>query len=282
MALALLLLVGTAARGETKLSRAKNDRAVTVAGTPAEPLPEIHVAPDVPTLLWFPADIQRNTLTVDASRIRVLDTGARSVIVQAADDYRAGERRELAVFFADGAAPSRAAFVLVMDPAAIDIRIDVKRPEQPAAPCPAEVQHADPRPEDFVLKGFVDKSGVQTGVVEEVVDDAQGLSTDKGMLYRGKGWVLFDISINNLSGRLPFSPRGATLTGKGEVTLQARLVTPEMDAIPPGKSARVLVVVDEPPASVGGVFALEVLGDADRHLVLPRVVLPVAVSEDKR
>ncbi|WP_414654210.1 DUF2381 family protein [Hyalangium sp.] len=59
---------------------------ITVTGSPAEPLPEIRVAPDTLTLLWFPADIQPKTLTVNESRIRVLDTGKRSIIVQAAAD----------------------------------------------------------------------------------------------------------------------------------------------------------------------------------------------------
>ncbi|WP_075306351.1 DUF2381 family protein [Hyalangium minutum] len=80
MFLALAFVWAAVARGEADPSRAKRERAVTVAGTSTEPLPEIHIAADVPTLLWFPADIQRNTLTVDAPRIRVLDTGARSIV----------------------------------------------------------------------------------------------------------------------------------------------------------------------------------------------------------
>jgi uncharacterized protein (TIGR02268 family) len=279
--LALALLWAAVARGDADLSRAKRDRAVTVAGTPADPLPEIHVAPDVPTLLWFPADIQRNTLTVDESRIRVLDTGARSIIVQAAADYRAGERHDLTVFFADGAAPARAGFVLVMDPAEVDIRIDVTRPELRAA-CPAEVPPADPLPEDFVLLRYVNERGVQTGVVEPVADKGQGLSTNPGVSYRGNGWVLFDIVISNGAGQPPFSPRDATLTGKGGVTLRARRVKAERDAIVPGEFARVLVVAEEPLPSAGRVFTLEVLGDSDRRLVLPRVAVPVAVPEGRR
>ena len=63
----------------------------------------------MPTVLLFPADIQKKTITVDRSRIRVVDTGTRSIIVQAVDDYRPDERQELEVFFADGRAPARAA-----------------------------------------------------------------------------------------------------------------------------------------------------------------------------
>jgi uncharacterized protein (TIGR02268 family) len=264
------------------LRRAKRERVVTVAGTPAEPLPEIRVAPDTLTLLWFPAPILKKTITVDPLRIRIRDAGESSIIVQAVADYRADERHELEVFFADGKAPARAAFVLVMDPAEVDSRIDVSRPEPLDAPCPAEVQRADPLPEDFVLKGYVDKHGVPTGVIGRVADNGQGLSAQSGVSYLGNGWVLFDIVITNGAGRPPFSPRGATLTGKGGVTLQARRVKAERDAIAPEEFARVLVVADEPPASAGGVFDLEVTGDTDRRLVIPRVALPVAVTEGKR
>lgn len=279
--LALALFWAAVARGDVDLSRAKRDRAVTVVGTPAEPVPEIHVAPDVPTLLLFPADIARKTLAVDESRIRVVDTGARSIIVQTAADYRAGERHDLTVFFADGMAPARATFVLVMDPAEVDTRIDVKRPEPPTAACPAEAP-PNPRPEDFVWLGYVDRHGLQTAVIEAAADSAQGLSTEPGVSYRGNGWVLFDVVIHNLPGRPLFSPREATLTGKGGVTLRVRRVKAERNAIAPGESLRVLVVADEPPASAGRVFTLEVPGDGGRSLVIPRVTLPTAAAEGKR
>jgi uncharacterized protein (TIGR02268 family) len=279
--LALALLWGAAARGETEVSRTKRERPVTVARSPAEPLPEIRVAPNTLTLLWFPADIQRNTLTVDGSRIRVLDTGARSIIVQAAADFRVGERHDLTVFFADGMAPARAAFALVMDPADVDIRIDVKRPELPTAGCPPEAPRAAPLPEDIVLSGYVNVRGVQTATIEPLADNTQELSTGPGVSYRGNGWVLFDIVISNGFGRPPFSPRGAALTGKGGVTLRALRVKAERDAIAPGETIRVLVVADEPPPSAGVVFALEVLGDGGRSLVIPRVTLPKLVTEGK-
>jgi uncharacterized protein (TIGR02268 family) len=279
--LALALLWGATAQGETDLSRAKRERELTAAGTPAEPLPEVHVAPETLTVLLFPADIQENTLTVNKSRIRVVAIDVRSIIVRAAEDYRADEREELAVFFADGAAPARAAFALVMDPADVDIRIDVKRPELPAA-CPAGVSRADPLPEDFVLMGYVSRFGVQTAEFRGVADSGQGLSTEPGVSYRGNGWVLFDIDIKNLLGHPPFSPRGVTLTDKGGVTLRARLVTAGGDTIPPGKSARVLVVADSLPPTAGVDFALEVVGDTDRRLVLPRVTAPLGVTEGKR
>ena len=49
LAVALALLLGAATRAEAAPSRMKRDRPVAVTVTPAEPLPEIHIAPDVPT-----------------------------------------------------------------------------------------------------------------------------------------------------------------------------------------------------------------------------------------
>lgn len=282
LALAVALLLGAAARAEAAPSRTKRDRPVTVTVNPAEPLPEIHVAPDVSTVLLFPADIQKKTITVDQSRIRVVDSGGRSIIVQAVEDYRPDERHELEVLFADGRAPARAAFVLVMDPAEVDTRIDVQRPEPPNAACPAETQRVEPRPEDFVLLGYVDPSGVPTAKFDRATDDAQGLKSDVGVSYRGKGWVLFEFAIRNLSGRPSFAPHEATLRGKDGVTLRALRMTAESDTIAPGEQAWVLVVAAVPPPSAGLVLTLEVLGDGGRSLVIPGVKLPKFVAEDKQ
>jgi hypothetical protein len=63
----------------------------------------------------------------------------------------------------------------MMDPAEVDTRIDVKRPELPNGACLAEVQR--PRPEDFVLLGYVDDSGVQTAAFNPSRDDTQGFKS---------------------------------------------------------------------------------------------------------
>lgn len=256
-------------------SRAKRERPVTVVGKPDEPLPEIHVATDAPTLLLFPADIQPTTLTVDESRIRVVDTGKRSIIVQAAPDYRLEDRHELAVFFADGQAPARAAFLLVMDPAEVDTRIDVQRPELPLVVCPTDGQRADPQPEDFVLRGYVTWRGVPTAVSKKIPANEQGFSSEHAVTYRGNGWVIVDVTIVNLLGQSPWTPRDVVLKARGGATLRARLVTDVKGAVAPGKAVRVLAVLDAEPPSGDVVVALEVFGDDGRSFVIPRVPLPM-------
>ena len=97
LALVLALLGGAAPRADAAPGRAKLERPVAVVGNPAEPLPEIRVEAASPTWLFFPAAIEKSTLAinevpravdrpavpVDGARIRVLDVGERSIIVQA-------------------------------------------------------------------------------------------------------------------------------------------------------------------------------------------------------
>ena len=288
----LALLGGAAPRAEAAPPRAERKRPVAVVVNPSEPLPEIRVEAAAPTLLFFPTTIAESTLTVDekprtidtaavpgdGSRIRVLDVGKRTILVQPVEDLRPGERHELAVFFADGRAPARAAFVLVTDPAEVDARIDVERRELPDAACPAGAPHLPPKPEDFVLLGYVDKDGVQTGMFDEASDEARGLRARAGGTFRGAGWVLVDARIDNAEGQPTWTPQEATLTGRGGVSLRARIVPVGAAQVAPGKVLRVLVVADAPPSSAGEYFALEIRGAGGRNFVIPRVYFPTRVA----
>lgn len=256
--------------------RAKRDRAVSVANSPTDPLPVVRVARDTPTLFLFPAPINRKTLTFDESRIRVLDAGERSVIVQPVADLAEGERYEVGVFFADGRAPARAAFSLVTDPAEVDIQINVQRPELAGATCPVDEPRA-PSPEDFVLLGLVDKEGVSATPIKRSRDATQGISVVSAIAYRGNGWVLVDADIRNEAGHSPWTPRVATLTGRVGLPLKARIVQVDSGAIPAGGYGRVLIATETSQLSASPVFTLEIVGDG-RTLTLPNVRLPKAAS----
>ena len=285
LALALVLVWGTVPRADAAPPRTERKRAVSVVVNPDAPLPEIRVEAASPTWLYFPTAIAESTLTVDGQprtvdaaavpgegvRIRVLDVGKRSIIVQPVEDLRPGERHALTVFFADGRAPARAAFVLVSDPAEVDSRIDVERPEPPDTACPAEAPRAPPRPEDFVLLGYVAKKGVRTGAVGPAKDEARGLRSTAGGSFRGKAWALVDVQIVNSAGQQPWTPQEATFTSRRGATVRARVVTVGGGEVAPGGSLRVLAVADTVPASAGEVFALEVSGSGGRSLVIPDV-----------
>ncbi|MFY2558961.1 DUF2381 family protein [Corallococcus terminator] len=272
LALALVLVAGAAAAAEPLSGgRVRRERSVSVAGPPAEPLPVIHVAGDTWTVLLFSAPIQKKSLTFDESRIRVLDAGERSVIVQPLEDLQEGERQELGVFFADGGTPARAVFVLVTAPGDVDSRITVQRPEPRARPCEADAEPPVPKPEDFLLLGYMDDDGVTTSSVPDLSDEAQGLASTKTVSYRGKGWVLVDVTITNMLGQPAWTPREATFTRRVGLPLRARLVPSIKGAIAPGEEGRVLVVVETPAPKANQVFTVELRGDGGRRLKIPDV-----------
>lgn len=254
----------------------RRERVVTVPSAATAPLPVVHVAHDTPTLLLFPAPINRKTLTFDESRIRVLDAGERSVIVQPVADLPEGERYEVGVFFADGRAPARAAFSLATDPAEVDTRIDVQRPELTDIACPVDVPRT-PRPEDFVLLGLVDKEGVAATLIKPYDDASQGFSIVSAIAYRGQGWVLVDAKIRNHPGRTSWTPREAMLTGRAGLPLRARLVIVDAGAFVPGGVGRILAVAEAAQLSASPVYALEVVGDG-RTFTIPNVRLPKVAS----
>ncbi|NOK07832.1 DUF2381 family protein [Corallococcus exercitus] len=281
LALALVLVSGAAAGAEPATwARVDRKRSVTIASTPAEPLPVVHVAAEARTVFLFSAPIQRKTLTFDESRIRVLDVGERSIIVQPVANLTDGERQEIGVFFADGRAPTRAAFVLVTDPRDVDALIDVQRPEPPNTACQPTAQVPAPRPEDFVLLGYVDAKGVTTSRRKGKLDAAQGFILNKIVAFRGTGWILADVTILNRPDHSAWTPREAMFVGRVGTPLRARLVAEKPGAILPGGEGRVLAAVEVPETEADFIFTLEVRGDGERRLTIPDVRFLKPAAED--
>ncbi len=284
LAVALVLLAGTAARAQAT-PREPRQRDVTVTGNPAEPPHEVHVSDERPTVFLFGSEIRKKSVRVDTTRIRVVDAGEQSrlLMVQAVSPLGDGERHELEVEFTDGKAPARAAFSLVAHPSDVDAFVTVAR-QQPAAPaCPAEVRAAVRAPEDLLLLGYMGESGVPTAEIGSRTDDVQGFESVRGVAYRGKGWLMFQVEIRNMRGPQPWVPTEAMLTSKTGAKLRGRVVRGEQGEPESGKAVRVLVVTEEPPAGAGLVFILEVSGPDDRSLAFPPVTIPApAKKEPKR
>jgi uncharacterized protein (TIGR02268 family) len=233
----------------------------------------------------FGSEIRKKSVRVNTPRLRVLDTGEQSrlLMVQAVSPLKEGERHELEVEFTDGQAPARAVFALVAHASDVDAVVTVAR-QQPAAPtCPAEVRADARAPEDLLLLGYMDKGGVPTAEIYQVRDDAQGLESEEGVAYRGKGWLMFQVEIRNTRGPQAWVPTEATLTSKTGEKLRGRVVREQQGESVPDDWVRVLVVTEEPPAGAGLVFTLEVSGADGRTLAIPRVTIPApAKKESKR
>jgi len=93
--------------------------------------------------------------------------------------------------------------------------------------------------------------------------------------------VLLEVVISNPTGQ-PWAPRAATLKSKNGAPVTLRLITPEVEEIPPGMSRRVWVETDEPPASAGVFFTLEVSGADGRSVRVGNVEFAPRTQEGKR
>jgi uncharacterized protein (TIGR02268 family) len=274
------------ARAQPAPSRAHRQRSITVTGNPADPLPEVRGAKGRGIVFHFDGPIREDSIKVDESRIRVLDVGKKSLLVEPITEPREDQPSEVAVTFADGK-QERAAFTIVPHPSEVDTWIEVTRQtEQPGAVCQARLDELSARcgaqsPTAFRRSGLLPDRGILARAFPRQADTAGSLVSEGGVSFRGRDWVLLDVEIRNPTGQ-PWAPRVAALKSKDGAPVRVRLVTPEMEEISPGESWHVLVETDDPPASVGVFFTLEVSGADGRFLRGVNVELAPRAQEGKR
>lgn len=282
----VLLLLGAAARAQPAPSRALRQRSIIVTGNAADPLPEVRGAKGIGITFHFDGAIREDSVKVDESRIRVVDIGKNSLLVEPVTDPRADQPSEVSVMFADRE-QERAAFVIIPHPSEVDTWIEVtRRTEQPGAACQARIDELRARcgaqsPTTFRRSGLLGNEGIQARRFQRYADSGGALVSDGGVSFRGEGWVLVEVEIKNLSGQ-PWAPRAATLQSKNGAPVTVRLMTAEVEEIPPGSRGRVWVEADDPPASAGVSFTLEVSGADGRAVRVGNVALAPRTEEGKR
>ena len=283
----VLLLLGAAARAQPTPSRALRQRSIAVTGNAAAPLPEVRGAKGIGITFHFDGAIREESVKVDESRIRVVDVGKNSLLVAPVTEPRADQPSEVSVMFADGEEQERAAFRIVPHPSEVDTWIEVTRQTaQPGAACQARIDELRARcgaqsPTAFRRSGLLGNEGIPARRFPRDADSGGALVSDGGVSFRGNGWVLVEVEIINASGQ-PWAPRVATLQSKDGTPVTVLLMTPEVEAIPPGTSRRVWVEADNPPASAGVFFILEVSGADGRSVRVGNVALAPRTQESKR
>jgi uncharacterized protein (TIGR02268 family) len=273
-AVVLFLLGGTLAHAQPAPPREPHRRSVTLSGAPVE----TRIATGIRTVFVFGGPIRGQAIEVDRTRIKVLDTGERSLIIEPLSEPKPGEHWTLRVPLADGQAPELAEFALVSHPSEVDTELEIARREQPDTACQtACTPCAAMSPADAVAAGLFEKHGVQTGKVAPL-DDKSGFSSQGGVSYRAESWVLVDVEIHLPPGHLAWRPAAATLTSKtGEARVRAVKVEPNKQY---PAQVRVLVETDVPPPSAGLEFALQLHGpEGEPSALIPKVKLPPAQGD---
>lgn len=259
---------------EEPAAREARRRSVTWAGRPLE----VRIATGVRTVLVFAAPVQGKAVEVDRTRIQVVDTGERSIILEPLSEPRPGERWTLRVPWAEGRTPDAAEFALVAHPSEVDAELDIARLQVPAPACPAQTACAPctaMSAADAIASGLVDLDGVRALVLKPFKGAASGFESTEGVSYRASTWVLMDVQIIRPPQHLAWSPVDATLTGKaGEVRVRAIKIEPNK-TFP--ERVRLLVETDVPPPSAGLELTLHLNGPTGApSFSIPNVTLPPA------
>jgi uncharacterized protein (TIGR02268 family) len=279
----LLLLGVTAAGAQPQTLRG---RSLTLPGNPDEPLPEVHVAANIPTVFLFDAPIERASVHLDTSRLQLVDVSERSLIVMPVVTPGPQEQWVLRVRYADGAHPEWAAFALVSRPPEVDGRIDVVRQAQSLEACQAALAEArahaeSPRPEVWWLAERLGGSAAST--LLKGSPPQNDLTVLGGTAYRLATGVLLVFEVANAEGQQPWAPTEATLRSKeNQAQVPVRTVAVRPARLEPGEQGQVAVEAELPPPEAGGKFTLELREPSGRSLTLKKVEIPAAPTQGRK
>ena len=254
-----------------------------------EPVDTLRLAPGTLTNLLFDAPLNRDSVELEGRDlwIQLVDTGERSLLLEAAMELPPSERWLLRVRFLDGALPAHAVFALTAHSTQVDGEVRVSRRALSPEACQTELSQLRSRctqassPADFVLAGWMGAGGVDALTIEanEEEKNSSELVARRSRVYSTLEWAVVLVEVEN-QGRQPWVPARAKLTGprQGPVA-RIRAVRMKEPALAPGATALIAVEADPPPAAPGAAFSLELSDEAgQRPLVITNVRLLKAKS----
>jgi uncharacterized protein (TIGR02268 family) len=282
LALAILFFVGASA-AQPAPARTLRQRGVTVAGSGA-PAPQVRLAPDTHTLLLFDADIDKDSVVLDATRVRVVDAGARSLVLQLLVKLGDRERLWLRVRFRDGAAPEEAVLALVSHPSEADALVDVTRHAQPLATCQAELEESQARCNagtlaDLAASGVLDDRGIFTDKLTVRTTHKLGPAPTGGWIHAGPGWFVLAVRLRHPPSERPWAFQEAGLTPtRGEGRFTARIVRVKRTAPETESLVVVEVASSEAPAASEYTLSLTEVPGAQPLMTLTVEIPPIPPS----
>ncbi|WP_224362579.1 DUF2381 family protein [Hyalangium versicolor] len=273
---ALGMLVLTAAEAQPPAARG---RRVTLAAQADEPLPEIHVAAGITTVILLDASVDKDSVQFDTTRIRLVDVGDSTLVLEPVVTPGPKERWVLRVRYADSAQPEWAAFSLVSQPGEVDLQITAVRKRQTLASCQASLAEAqahcaNTRAEVWVLADRLAGSSVQAAPLKD--------SRVRGWVYRLGTQVLLVLTPTSAAGPEPWTPTAATLRYQNRDDTKVRVQAVHVrEALTPGEWGTIAVETDLPATSKGAFFNLELLDEGGRSLKVNDVEIPLAPGKER-
>jgi uncharacterized protein (TIGR02268 family) len=269
----LLLLVVTAAEAQPA-----RGRQVSIAIRPGEPLPEVWVAAGHTTFIMLDAPVDKASVQLDTQRVRLVDVGASTLVLEPLVTPGQKERWVLRVRYAEGAWPEWAAFALGAHPGGeVDLQVRAVRPRQPLESCQEQLAAAQARCEGgraemWVLADRLGGKAVQAKPVQA--------HNAKGTAYRLGDGVLLVVKPKKEAGP-PWVPTGAVLRSLAAPNEQVKARAVHVREGPPGEWGEVAVEAALPSPAAGLLFDLELRGESGQNLTVRDVMLPPAEGEKK-
>jgi uncharacterized protein (TIGR02268 family) len=278
-------------------------RAVELPAEPTGQIPEVVVSPGLSTTFTFDAELSRGEDDKDMVGLErreafsLVDVGQTTLRLTPSEKLASGVRLRLSVRFKDGAAPSGAAFILVVHPVRAERLVEVYRKAQPvefyqqearAARLEAEQCHADlerVRAEHtapgglagLIAAGTIDLYGVKTLNLTESSIRAQqsALMTLRVLSYRSARQVAVEVLLENPAGAQTWATTEAVLTDQKGVELKVLPVWQSGPVAPGGSEQRIVVQADALEDQAQGLYTLKLWEPSiGRTVILSRVSFP--------
>jgi len=277
---------------------------------PAEPtsdLPEVCISPELPTTFHFDSPLMSGSMELQGrERFEDVAPGTRSFTVFAPADLQTGERLKVVVRFSDGAAPTRATFMLVGHPAFGSRDVDVFRYKRTVEDYQRETLEEREKSQrlsqelervrlvtgpggitELISTGMMDRGGIVVRELQRnaIVPPSNALDLQEAYSYRmtatrkegEEHMVRVAVELKLLNpGTQPWTVRDAALVRKGQGAMPMKLVW-QSSPIQPGAVELALVVVELEMTArdARGTFTLKMWDESGSRLVtLGNVTFP--------
>jgi uncharacterized protein (TIGR02268 family) len=280
---------------------------IELPAEPASELPEVCISPELPTTFHFDSPLMSGSMELQGrERFEDVAPGTRSFTVFAPADLGTGERLKVGVRFSDGAAPTRATFMLVGHPAFGIRDVGVFRYKRTVEDYQRETLEEREKSQrlreefervrletgpggitELISAGMMNRGGI---VVRELLRNAlvppnNALDLQEAYSYRsittrkegGEHMVRVAVEVKLLNpGTQPWTVRDAALVRKGQGAMPMKLVW-QASPLQPGAVELALVVVELEMTArdAQGTFTLKMWDESGSRLVtLGNVTFP--------
>ncbi|RKH31889.1 DUF2381 family protein [Corallococcus sicarius] len=300
-----LCLLGLPVNAQTpSVSLTASPRPIELAEEPGGESPEVFISPGRSTTLTFDSELLRtaegkDTVTLEKREaFALVDAGLMTLRLIPSEGSMPGDRLRLTVRFAGRAAPSGAAFTLVVHPVQAEQVVEVYRNARPVESYQQEAREARARTaqcydelkrtqaertgpgglRSLLAAKQLDEEGVLPKVLTEAVTKAPGnvLSVFRVRSYRAAGRVAVEFEVNGLANAPPFAVAGAALTGRRGAELK---VLPVWSSGPinadPSNPGHVVVEAEARTEDARGPYTLKLWEEGGgRTVLLGNVTFP--------